>query len=492
MRLPENLLHIPLARISVAGGTALTRLLAIAVVGILLTISFTPSTANALGTGPADIDRAALVALYNATDGPNWNNNTNWLTDAPISEWYGVTTRSWDGRVSSLALSNNNLTGQIPPELGSLDRLRNLNLADNELTGPIPSELGILQYLTVLNLAGNELAGPIPSELGNLPYLTELYLRDNQLAGTIPPELGNLATLRELGLSGNELTGPIPPELGNLATLRELGLSGNELTGPIPPKLGEFFRLVSLNLASNQLTGTIPPELGNLSFLSSLNLSGNQLTGCIPNALRDVFRSPDAINRPDLPFCAAAPAPDIYIQLAISGLHTCALRTDSTVACWGNDEYGQVSRAPSDDRFRLIAAGPQHNCGIHMGGSIVCWGRSDYSQSTLPSGWYWLPPGGFMFMGVGPPKVGPPGPETDRYTQLVTGELHVCALRTDSTVVCWGNDEYGQVSNAPSDRFRLIAAGPHHNCGIRQDGTVACWGRDDYRQSADGSFASTN
>ena len=60
------------------------------------------NTATPTPTGP-EIDRAALVALYNATDGANWYFNTNWLSDEPIGEWHGVTTNS-DGRVSALNL----------------------------------------------------------------------------------------------------------------------------------------------------------------------------------------------------------------------------------------------------------------------------------------------------------------------------------------------------------------------------------------------------
>ena len=67
-------------------------------------------------------DRAALVALYDATDGPNWTDNGGWLTDAPLSEWHGVTVR--DGWVEGLYLQGNALTGPIPPELGGLASLR--------------------------------------------------------------------------------------------------------------------------------------------------------------------------------------------------------------------------------------------------------------------------------------------------------------------------------------------------------------------------------
>ena len=53
---------------------------------------------------PTNLDRAALVALYNATGGPNWSRNDNWLSDAPIDEWFGVDTGS-SGRVTVLDLN---------------------------------------------------------------------------------------------------------------------------------------------------------------------------------------------------------------------------------------------------------------------------------------------------------------------------------------------------------------------------------------------------
>ena len=60
-----------------------------------------------LGSQSSEIDRDALVALYNATDGPNWRIRTNWLSDAPLGSWYGVITDS-KGRVTSLDLWSNN------------------------------------------------------------------------------------------------------------------------------------------------------------------------------------------------------------------------------------------------------------------------------------------------------------------------------------------------------------------------------------------------
>lgn len=88
-------------------------------------------------------DRAALVALYEATDGPNWVNNDNWLTEAPLREWYGVGWEWHDGeeRVERLLLYDNNLSGPIPDAISRLDRITTLHLDGNHITGPIPTAI---------------------------------------------------------------------------------------------------------------------------------------------------------------------------------------------------------------------------------------------------------------------------------------------------------------------------------------------------------------
>ena len=131
-------------------------------------------------TDPA---RSALTALYNATNGGGWTNNANWLSDAPLANWFGVATNA-DGRVTALDLGNNNLEGTIPPEIGRLIHLEGLALDGNELTGPIPTELGQLTNLTHLYLYGNELTGPIPAELGSLTRLVHLCINSNRSDGS--------------------------------------------------------------------------------------------------------------------------------------------------------------------------------------------------------------------------------------------------------------------------------------------------------------------
>ena len=229
----------------------------------------------------ANPERAALVALYEATGGPNWANSDNWLTDAPLGDWQGVSTDG-SGRVVDLSLRSNNLTGPIPSELGDLVNLKGLDLEGNALEARIPSELGDLVNLRRLDLEGNALEGRIPSELGDLVNLRWLDLRYNDLTGPIPSELGDLVNLRWLWLEANNLTGPIPSELGDLVNLLELHLPRNALEGPIPSELGDLGNLRDLNLSYNDLTDLIPPELGDLANLKFLSLHGNALEGPIP------------------------------------------------------------------------------------------------------------------------------------------------------------------------------------------------------------------
>ena len=247
----------------------------------------TPDPNNTWGHGFARLpspDREALVALYNATGGANWTYKTNWLTNAPVGQWDGVTTDS-QGRVTELNLTSHQLMGEIPPALADLTSLKLLGLGGNELTGLIPTWLGGMTNLEELYLWENELTGTIPAELGSLTKLQGLALSDNQLTGGIPPQLGNLSNLQELYLWGNGLTGTIPSELGSLSKLQRLSLSDNQLTGTIPTWLGSLTDLQELYLWGNGLMGTIPSELARLTKLEILALGHNQLTGKIPAEL---------------------------------------------------------------------------------------------------------------------------------------------------------------------------------------------------------------
>ena len=247
-----------------------------------------PSLSECSDAVPSAASNPGLVAdceaLLAARDTLAGSGTLNWSGSTAIAAWDDVTLSGSPLRVTSLVLSDSQLTGTIPPELGNLNNLERLNLTRNQLTGDIPPELSLLTNLQVLYLWGNQLTGPIPASLGGLTNLEDLNLSGNQLTGEIPAELGGLTNLERLYLYGNQLTGEIPGELGGLANLQTLWLSGNQLTG-IPAELGSLTNLENLWLSRNELTGSIPGELGGLTNLEDLNLSGNQLTGEIPAEL---------------------------------------------------------------------------------------------------------------------------------------------------------------------------------------------------------------
>ena len=233
-------------------------------------------------------DREILEILFEATGGPNWTNNENWRTDAPLGDWYGIEVDD-QGRVIDLDLRENGLRGRMPRELGNLVNLERLDLAKNDLEGSIPPELGSLADLTRLYLRGNQLTGAIPPELGNLADLRSLRLERNLLTGRIPPKLGDLGNLHTLYLGRNDLTGPIPAELGRLAELERLNLAANRLTGPIPTELGWLADLSILYLGENELAGPVPPEFGGLMRLRSLALQTNaDMSGALPASLTNL------------------------------------------------------------------------------------------------------------------------------------------------------------------------------------------------------------
>ncbi|MBS1601953.1 MAG: hypothetical protein JST42_04745, partial [Bacteroidetes bacterium] len=141
------------------------------------------------------VDSLALVDLYNATNGPNWVNHTNWLTTAPVRTWYGVGVYDNAGRDSTrvvvISLAGNHLLGQLPASLGNLTALLQLTVNANSLSGALPSSIGNLSKLGLLELSQNLFSGSIPSSFANLTA-SELYsspvfnFSHNNLSGIVP------------------------------------------------------------------------------------------------------------------------------------------------------------------------------------------------------------------------------------------------------------------------------------------------------------------
>ncbi|KAH0651742.1 hypothetical protein KY284_031654 [Solanum tuberosum] len=175
--------------------------------------------------------------------------------------------------LTSLKLELNNFHGKIPPQLsgkipfdlGSLQKLERLQVHNNNLNGPIPETLGNLSAIKSLSLSVNNLEGTIPSSLSQLKTLN--------LYGTLPSDFGlSLLKLKVLKIGHNWFTGPLPKSLSNASNLVELDAYGSNFTGKVSIDFGGLSDLWWLILASNSIgTG----EVDDLSFFNSLSRCRN-------------------------------------------------------------------------------------------------------------------------------------------------------------------------------------------------------------------------
>jgi putative Ig domain-containing protein/Regulator of Chromosome Condensation (RCC1) repeat protein len=157
---------------------------------------------------------------------------------------------------------------------------------------------------------------------------------------------------------------------------------------------------------------------------------------------------------------SGAPIGNGYSAVSAGGNHSCTLTTEGSIACWGDNTYGQLTGTPIGNGYSAVSAGGNHSCALVTDGSIVCWGDNTHGQL------------------IGTP-IGSP------YSGLSAGGNHSCALVPDGTITCWGDDSFGQISGTPIGNgysgLRLSAGG-NHSCGLFPDGTITCWGDDSYGQ----------
>lgn len=202
---------------------------------------------------------------------------------------------------------NNQLTGEIPIEIGNSPLLDQFHVANNLLTGTIPTTISELKHVRELNLSQNDIAGTIPAEIGQMDSLRFLFLENMNLEGEVPAEILNCPSLIEFWFSGNNFTGTLPDVL-NMPNFRALQAGGNpnllvelpdnigDLTqleylsiwntrpngGEFPEGIYNLTNLYGLDLSEQRFTGTIDDRIGNLSNLNSLYLRNNLLTGAFP------------------------------------------------------------------------------------------------------------------------------------------------------------------------------------------------------------------
>ncbi|KAK7836626.1 mdis1-interacting receptor like kinase 2 [Quercus suber] len=149
------------------------------------------------------------------------------------------------------------MVGELPKKFGKLTSLLKLMLNRNQLSSDIPPELGSLTNLEYLDLSTNRFNKLIPN-IGGLLKLIYLNLSNNNFSQDIPFQMCNLHHLSQLDLSYNLLEGEIPSQIGNLQSLELLKISHNNLSGLIPTTFKEIHGLSNVNISYNQLEGPLP------------------------------------------------------------------------------------------------------------------------------------------------------------------------------------------------------------------------------------------
>nr|KYP50368.1 putative LRR receptor-like serine/threonine-protein kinase At4g20940 family [Cajanus cajan] len=173
--------------------------------------------------------------------------------------------------------------------LSQLQNLTHLTVSDVQVkaSGPFVI-LAHMSKLTSLTISNANLTGSLPGHLHS--NLTHIDFSLNHLKGSIPPSITMLLNLQTLNLSSNALSGQIPPSIGDLISLQNLSLASNSFSGSIPDSLSALPDLLHMDLSSNQLNGSIPKFISQIKSLSYLNLANNNLRGVLPFNLSFINR----------------------------------------------------------------------------------------------------------------------------------------------------------------------------------------------------------
>ena len=146
---------------------------------------------------------------------------------------------------------------------------------------------------------------------------------------------------------------------------------------------------------------------------------------------------------------AAISSPFQPETLSAGYYHTCAIRSDGTLNCWGDNSYDQIALPAGT--FTQVGAGDFHTCAIKTDGTLACWGDNSYGETTPP-----------------------PGAGT--FTQVSARYSGTCGIKTDGTLACWGYNSRGQLT-PPSGTFIQVSKGGEHTCGMQDRRHAGLLGR---------------
>jgi len=203
---------------------------------------------------------------------------------------------------------------------------------------------------------------------------------------------------------------------------------------------------------------------------------------------------------------AAVPVSGSFADLtavAVGSGHACAVRSGGGVVCWGSNVYGQLGNGSNTQSLTpvsvsglstatAIGAGVIHSCARLQDGSVSCWGNN--VSGELGNGTNTASTTPVSVTGLA------------GATALAVGQRHACAVVSGGAVRCWGNDTSGQVGNGATSTTGVltatavtglpsaasgVAAGQLHSCALLTNGTVYCWGDNSVGQLGNGTLVNS-
>ncbi len=186
-----------------------------------------------------------------------------------------------------------------------------------------------------------------------------------------------------------------------------------------------------------------------------------------------------------------------WAAVSAGGVHTCGIRSDGSLWCWGSDSDGQLGLGLQIEvdqptqvgsaRWSAVSAGGLHTCGLQSDGSLWCWGRSMEGETGVGN------------TGTGG-SIPLPTQVSGTWLAVSAGGQHTCAVRDDHSLWCWGQNISGQLGNplllvrpspvqvpAPTGSWSQVTAGYDHTCALADDGSLYCWGDNASSQLGDGT-----
>ncbi len=186
----------------------------------------------------------------------------------------------------------------------------------------------------------------------------------------------------------------------------------------------------------------------------------------------------------------------VFTQVAAGFNHTCGLKSDGKVVCWGADDRGQTSNVPGDS-FNQISSGDKFSCGLLKSQEIKCWGNNRDQELESPTGRFTdlslgyehgcaiTDGGSIQCWGDDSRFFAHP---TTFFDQISIWQDHGCARKGDE-IECWGNRDLGELMVPPNIRFKSVSVGHQFSCGLTVDDEIECWGKTSPRiQSPEGKF----